>query len=144
MHNVFVEILDTIRESYDLVYGIMCSPRGDVFAESGDKESLPWTGLYNSLFGSPEAIITLYNSLSEQILPQEFAQGDMYCFVDTPTDGYLVGLFGHGPVDPLTHHQRGKQITEAVEAAIKTAHRSSDSQRDRLDVTMTEGRAAHG
>lgn len=118
MSTHFVPLLDSLRTSYDLLYAIICSPDGQILAVSGDQDTLPWTGLYTTLFGNPDAISRLNHSLTGQLFPQAFAQGDLFCFVHKPDEAYLVGLFGQGHVTVVERYVRGKQIAAALDAAL--------------------------
>ena len=117
MSTRFVQLLDTLRTSYDLLYAIIGSTDGQIIAVSGDQDALPWTGLTTSLFGDPEAISRLNYSLTGQLLPQAFSQGDLFCFVHKPHEAYVVGLFGRGHVAVVERYVLGKQIAAALEVA---------------------------
>ena len=122
MNETLQSILDDIRQTYGLVYGIISSSDGSILVTSGDPRELQWSGLLDALFGTPESIRRLVGSLTGQLLPREFAQGETYCFVLKPSDTYLVGLFGQGMLDPVAQYTNGQKMDQSVQQAFEAKH----------------------
>lgn len=111
--------MNTIRAN-GLIYGVGCTPRGDVIATSGSLDTLQWKDLHDRLFGSSDDIVRLYASLEGKILPRSFNQGDVFCILHKPAEGLLVGLFGQAAMDPHQRYAFREKVARHIEKCLVT------------------------
>ncbi len=87
-------ILDGVLRDERLSCGAVIDELGRVLTRGGDFESYPAPGLVASLLGPSGTPRETYARLDGQPLPQVWAEGESFAFVDRPTAGIAVVLFG--------------------------------------------------
>lgn len=87
-------ILDGILRDERLSCGAVIDELGRVLMRGGDFESYPAPGLVSSLLGPSGTPHATYASLDGQPLPQIWADGESFAFVDRPAAGIAFVLFG--------------------------------------------------
>ena len=87
-------ILDEILRDERLSCGAVIDELGRILIRSGDFESYPAPGLVSSLLGPAGTPHETYASLDGQQLPQIWAEGGSFAFIDRPTAGIAFILFG--------------------------------------------------
>lgn len=87
-------ILDGVLRDERLSCGAVIDELGRVLVRSGDFESYPAPGLVSSLLGPSGTPRATYTGLDGQPLPQIWAEGECFAFVDRPAAGVAVVLFG--------------------------------------------------
>jgi hypothetical protein len=87
-------ILDGILRDERLSCGAVIDELGKVLIRGGDFESYPAPGLVSSLLGPSGTPRATYAGLDGQPLPQIWAEGESFAFIDRPTAGIAVVLFG--------------------------------------------------
>lgn len=87
-------ILDEILKDERLSCGAVIDELGHVLIRGGNFESYPAPSLVSSLLGPSGTPRQTYASLEGQPLPQIWAEGECFAFVDRPAAGIAVVLFG--------------------------------------------------
>ena len=90
----FSRILDEILREERLSCGAVIDELGHVLIRGGDFESFPAPGLVSSLLGPSGTPHATYAGLDGQPLPQIWAEGESFAFIDRPAAGIAVVLFG--------------------------------------------------
>jgi hypothetical protein len=111
------EVLEEIRrlsDKYGFVLYVVADPAGNIIEIGGDHGRLKSKGLFASLFGDKETIARLGSSLADQLLPQGWAQGDIYCLVFKPSRDTLVRFFGQDKRGAVEHYKEGQEISACL------------------------------
>lgn len=114
MCSSLLAVIEKIVNDFGLRYAVVADATGAVLGEVGPDPSVKNSDLYAALFGTPEAIARLIESLSGQVLPQSWAQGTERCLVFVPTVGTCVALFDGGARSAVEAYKLGKEINERL------------------------------
>ena len=87
-------ILDEILRAERLSCGAVIDELGRILVRGGDFESYPAPSLVSSLLGPAGTPHATYVSLEGQPLPQIWAEGVAFAFIDRPTAGIAFVFFG--------------------------------------------------
>ena len=87
-------ILGEVLQDERLCCGAVIDEFGQVLIRVGDFESYPAPSLVSSLLGPSGTPRAAYASLEGQPLPQIWAEGSYFAFIDRPTPGIAFVLFG--------------------------------------------------
>src|SRR5512140_1181575 len=90
----FSQILGEVLQNERLHCGAVIDEFGDVLTRSGDFGSFPAPGLVSSLLGPTGTPRETFASLERQSLPQIWAEGEYFAFIDRPVPGIAFVLFG--------------------------------------------------
>jgi hypothetical protein len=88
------QILGEVLQAERLLCGAVIDEFGQILARAGDFESYPAPGLVSSILGPSGTPQAAYASLEGQSLPQIWAEGPYYAFIDRPMPGTAFVLFG--------------------------------------------------
>ena len=80
----------------------------------GSSVGLGFDDLENTLFRDAETVFATGRSLEGQILPRNWSQGDVSCFVCKPNDKKVVGLFCKDQRNPVEKYHWSKQLDSGV------------------------------
>jgi hypothetical protein len=87
-------ILQEVLQHERLSCGAVIDEFGQVLARAGDFESYPAPTLVSSALGPSGTPRETYASLDGQPLPQIWADGECFAFIDRPAPGVAFVLFG--------------------------------------------------
>jgi hypothetical protein len=87
-------ILEEILQEERLSCGAVIDEIGRVLIRVGDFEAYPAPSLVSSLLGPSGTPHATYASLEGQSLPQIWAEGEYFAFIDRPISGIAFVLFG--------------------------------------------------
>ncbi|MGA7992757.1 MAG: hypothetical protein WCC53_15080 [Thermoanaerobaculia bacterium] len=87
-------ILDEVLQDESLSCGAVIDEFGEVLARAGNFETFPEPSLVSSALGPSGTPRATYASLDGQPLPQIWAEGQCFAFIDRPTPGVAFVLFG--------------------------------------------------
>jgi hypothetical protein len=87
-------ILEEVLRSERLACGAVIDEFGQVLSRAGDFESYPAPGLVSSALGPSGTPQATWASLDGQPLPQIWADGECFAFIDRPTPTLAFVLFG--------------------------------------------------
>jgi hypothetical protein len=90
----FSRILGDVLRDEGLRCGAVIDELGQVVTRAGDFESYPAPGLVSSLLGPSGTPRETFAGLDAQPLPQIWAEGECFAFIDRPTAGIAFVLFG--------------------------------------------------
>ena len=93
------QILEEVLQDEQLACGAVIDEFGEVLSRAGDFGSYPAQGLVSSALGPSGTPKETYTSLEGQPLPQIWADGEYFAFIDRPTPGLAFVLFG-APAPP--------------------------------------------
>lgn len=88
------QILGEVLQDERLCCGAVIDEFGQVLIRGGDFESYPAPGLVSSLLGPSGTPRETYANLDGQPLPQIWAEGECFAFIDRPIAGIALVLFG--------------------------------------------------
>ena len=115
-------VLDEILRDERLSCGAVIDELGRVLIRGGNFESYPAPGLVSSLLGPSGTPHATYASLDGQPLPQIWAEGEYFAFIDRPTAGIAVVLFGVPARPRLAFLRRRSQEHEANSLLERSKH----------------------
>jgi hypothetical protein len=92
-------ILEEVLQDERLACGAVIDEFGEILSRVGDFASYPAQSLVSSALGPSGTPKETYASLEGQPLPQIWADGDYFAFIDRPTPGIAFVLFG-APAPP--------------------------------------------
>ncbi len=98
--------------------GIAATADGTVLASVGSPAGLESDDLRRLLFGSGEAIATLYASLEGQPLPRIWAQGPVRCAVYRPAPDTVVGIFVRSDANNVQLYREFAALTPELSAGL--------------------------
>jgi hypothetical protein len=88
------QILDEILQDERLLCGAVIDELGHVLVRAGDFPSYPAPSLVSSILGPSGTPRETYAGLEGQSLPQIWAEGVYFAYIDRPAPGIAFVLFG--------------------------------------------------
>ena len=105
---------EKMLETQEVLYCVLLSTDGRRWREYGDRNTLPYKGLANSYFPSPQIAGELNDDLEASILPQIVSQGELTCFLMKPRPDLIVGAFVIDDSDVEALAARSRALDELV------------------------------
>lgn len=107
--------LCALLREHGLSAGFVVAVDGTTLAQVGDPAATGAGPLSATLLGSYGDARTTFESLEGRILPRIWAQGDLFAFVDRPTPGLMVIVFGRG-VPSAEQYDLSQRVAASIRA----------------------------
>jgi hypothetical protein len=111
--------------AFRLAFAAVIDARGEIVAEAGDPGRLTYAGMASALLGPYGSARKTYEwILSEELLPQGYAQGGDFAILDKPADGYVVVICGTrasvpSGLDAVGAYHWRKSVSDRFRAALQ-------------------------
>jgi hypothetical protein len=112
------ERLNHVLDLHSLLCGAVISESGVIAARVDDFAAFGSGGLVSALLGPYGDAKTTFDSLVAQVLPRIWAQGTEFAFVDKPSAGIAVVVFGRSNEDALTQYELSKAVGRSIAEAF--------------------------
>jgi hypothetical protein len=122
-------ILDEILRDERLSCGAVIDEFGEVLIRAGDFGCYPAPSLVSSLLGPSGTPHEIFAGLDGQPLPQIWAEGECFAFIDRPAAGIAFVLFGV-PRRPSRAFLRSRSGEHEAAALLEHAKRVSHRLRE--------------
>jgi hypothetical protein len=124
-------VLDEILQDERLSCGAVIDEFGEVLARGGDFDTYPEPSLVSSALGPRGTPRATFASLDGQPLPQIWAEGECFAFIDRPTPGIAFVLFGV-PARPRLAFLRPRSGEHEARSLLEHSKQVSRRLRDAL------------
>ena len=115
---------EVLKQDVSLFCGAVIDEFGEVHARVGDFPSYPEQSLIASLLGPRGKARETYAALEGQSLPEIYAEGEYFAYVDRPVEGIAFIFFGV-PVNPSLAFLRPRSGEHEAASLIGHSHRVS-------------------
>lgn len=99
---------DRFLREHHYPLSVIFTEDGRELISRGDVNGLPWRGLYDSLFGTRDAVVRLAASFVSRPAFQMFKQGKLRCVAFALDNQMLVGLFDQSGGDAAGSYRDAK------------------------------------
>lgn len=106
--------LASIIARHDLIYAVIADANGNVKETAGQGDHPGIADLRSALLGPYGDPRNTFSGLEGQILPQAWAQGDVFAFISKPNAGTMVLTFGIREMGPEEAYGLSKTVDADV------------------------------
>lgn len=104
--------------NHEILYTVIVDLDKKTVISSGWRHKLPYDGLLKSLFDDEDTVISVNDSLEDQILPQSVMQGDLNCTLCKPKKNILVGLFYIDKREPFESYEFSIRLNDEINSML--------------------------
>ncbi|SHI37848.1 hypothetical protein [Clostridium intestinale] len=107
------ELIHLIKES-NILYSVVVNIEKSTMDTYGERNSIASDNLIDMLFKNIDCAQNLYRSISGQIMPQSWRQGDIKCIVCIPKANIIIGLFYFEYRDAIHSYNWSKELNKKL------------------------------
>ena len=110
------EKIEELMTREEIPYGVIVNIRTDERIYLGDREKIKPDSLIKMC---EDDMVSLYQSMEGQILPQYWGQGNVKMLISIPQEDIMVLFFYYKRNDTHEEHHKGKMIDEEVKNLLQ-------------------------
>jgi len=115
MNDSAKHLFRSLVSEHGFAFAIVASQQGEMLFKTGTRPELAEGHLFRELFGGPEEIARLAESLEGKLLPRIWGQGKVSCFIFVPAPGLVLGFLNDVGTDAVSEYRLGQTMKAQID-----------------------------